>query len=312
MKVLISDQTAPVCSEILRGNGIEVTENFEITPEDLIKEIGEYEGLVVRSRTKVTADVLNKATKLKVIGRAGAGVDNIDTEAAKEKGIFVMNTPGGNTNAVAELTVGYFFALARHIPDATESMRAKRWDKKKLGGTEVLDKTLGLLGYGKIGKQVALKAIALGMKVICYDPILEEHVVNEEGVKITNFDEVIEQSDYLSLHMPKLPSTLNIINYEVMQRMKNNAYLVNCARGGVVNEEDLNKALNEGEIQGAALDVYTEEPLTNLALFDNPKIIGSPHVGAASKEAQLNVARAVAEQIAEYLKGGEARNVVNR
>jgi D-3-phosphoglycerate dehydrogenase len=312
MKVLISDQTAPICAEILRGGNIEVVENPEITPEELLAEIGEYEGLVVRSRTKVTAEVIAKADKLKVIGRAGAGVDNIDTEAAKERGIFVMNTPGGNTNAVAELAIGYMFSLARHIPNTTASMREGKWEKKKFGGTEVLGKTLGLLGYGKIGRQVALKAIGVGMKVICYDPVLEIGKINEEGVKITTFDEVIESADYLSLHMPKLPSTIDLINSDVLSRMKNNAYLINCARGGIVNEDDLYNALKEGAIQGAALDVYAEEPLQESKLFTLPNVIGSPHIGASTKEAQLNVARAIAEQISEYLNGGEARNVVNR
>lgn len=312
MKVLVTDGAAPICAEILRKNGIEVVEDHEISPEDILKTISQYAGMVVRSRTKVNAEMLNNASNMKVIGRAGAGVDNIDINTAKEKGIFVMNTPGGNTNAVAELTIGYMFALARHIPAATASMQAGNWDKKKLGGTEVMGKTLGLLGYGKIGRQVALKARGLGMKVICYDPIIEKMGLNEDGVEITSFDEVVETADYLSLHMPKLPATINLINAEILGRMKDSAYLINCARGGIVNEKDLLEAVKKGTIQGAALDVYDQEPLKESDLFSHPTIIGSPHIGAASKEAQLNVAVAVAEQIAEYLNGGEAKNVVNR
>ena len=312
MKVLVTDGAAPICSEILRNNGIEVVEDHEISPEDILKTIHEYEGMVVRSRTKVTAEMINNATKMKVIGRAGAGVDNIDTEAAKANGIFVMNTPGGNTNAVVELTIGYMFALARHIPRATATMREKQWEKKKLGGTEVLNKTLGLLGYGKIGSQVALKAIGLGMEVICYDPIIDAQGMNDDGVRMTTFDEVIEKADYLSLHMPKLPTTVDLINVEIFKRMKDSAYLINCARGGIVNEDDLVDAINNAEIKGAALDVFSEEPLKESNLFNHPAIIGSPHIGASSKEAQLNVSTAVAEQISEYLKGGEARNVVNK
>jgi D-3-phosphoglycerate dehydrogenase len=311
MRVLVTDGAAPLCGEILRDSGIEVVENHEINAAELARQIGDFDGIVLRSRSKITAETLAQPGRLKVIGRAGAGVDNIDIKAARGKNIHVMNTPGGNTNAVAELAIAYLFALVRHLPRATATLRDGLWEKKKLAGSEIAGKTLGLIGYGKIGRQVALKAIALGMHVHTYDPLLTNSGVNEDGAIVTTFEQIIENADFVSLHLPKTKETLDLIDAEIFRKMKKSAYLINCARGGIVNEDDLLAAVERGDIKGAALDVFSEEPLQKQDLFTHPAIIGSPHIGASTAEAQINVAQAIAEQIAEFLNGGEARNVVN-
>lgn len=311
MKILISDKSSPACGNILREAGHTVDEKFGLPPDELKKIIGEYDGLIVRSATKVTADLINAAKKLKVIGRAGSGVDNIDVKAAAAKNIIVMNTPGGNTNAVVELTLAYILALGRSLYMATHSMKEGQWEKKKLTGTEVLGKTLGVLGYGKIGRQVAIKSKCLGMEVICYDPYVGREIIDQFGVKlVAEMDELLKKADYITIHVPKTPETTNFISKKEFQKMKKGVYLINCARGGLVNEADLLWAMDEGIVAGAALDVYDVEPPTDWKLVKHPKVMCSPHIGAATVEAQENVGTMIAHQFVDMFAGKEIRNVV--
>jgi len=313
MKVLISDKSSPKCAEVLRQAGHTVDEKFGISPDELKRIIGEYDGLIVRSATKVTREIIEAATSLKVIGRAGTGVDNIDVKAATEKNIVVMNTPGANTNAVVELTLTYLFALGRHLYRASESMKQGRWEKKALTGTELLGKILGVIGCGKIGRQVAIKARCLGMEVICFDPYVGREITDQFGVKlVADIDDVLSNSDYVSIHVPKTAETTNYIGKEQFQKMKKGVYFINCARGGIVNEEDLLWALEEGIVSGAGIDVYPEEPPTNLKLVQHPKVICTPHIGASTREAQENVGTQIAEQFVEMFAGKGIRNAVNR
>jgi D-3-phosphoglycerate dehydrogenase len=311
MKILISDKSSPSCAEVLRNAGHVVDEKFGITPEELRKVIGEYEGLIVRSATKVTEEIIASAKKLKVIGRAGSGVDNIDVKAAQKKNIVVMNTPGANTNAVVELTLGYLFALSRNLYFGSSSMKEGKWEKKKLTGTELLGKTLGVLGYGKIGRQVSIKSRCLGMEVICFDPYVGREIIDQFGVKlVADIDEVLGSADYISIHVPKTPETTNFITKKEFSKMKKGVFLINCARGGIVNDSDLLWALNEGIVAGAGIDVYATEPPEDLSLVNHPNVICTPHIGAATKEAQENVGTQIAQQFVELFAGKGIRNAV--
>lgn len=311
MKILISDKTAPKCAEILRAAGHEVDENFGISPDELKSIISNYHGLIVRSATKVTREVIGMAKDLKVIGRAGSGVDNIDCAAAEEKNIVVMNTPGGNTNAVAELTIAYMLALSRDIYNTSKSLKDERWDKKKFMGTEVLNKTLGILGYGKIGRSVALKSKCLGMDVLCYDPYVGRDIIDQFSIRLmADIEQVLSVADYISVHVPKKPETQNMISKAQFQTMKKGVFLVNCARGGIVDEKALLWALNEGIVAGAALDVFEVEPPEEFSLIKHPKVLCTPHLGAATHESQENVAIKIAEQIADLFAGKGTRNAV--
>ncbi len=311
MKILISDKTSPKCAEILREAGHEVDEKFGISHEELVQIIGNYDGLIVRSATKVTRDVLDAAKNLKVIGRAGTGVDNIDVKAAAEKGIVVMNTPGANTNAVVELTLSYLFALSRHLYQASHSMKEGKWEKKKLTGREVQGKLLGVIGYGKIGREVAIKSRCLGMDVICYDPYVGRDLIDQFGVRlVADLDELLTTADYITIHVPKTPETTNYIRKEHFQKMKKGVYFINCARGGIVNEKDLLWALNEGIIAGAGIDVYEQEPPEDLSLVQHPNVICTPHLGASTFEAQENVGVQIARQFVDMFAGRGIRNQV--
>ena len=311
MKILISDKSSPACGNILREAGHTVDEKFGLSPDELKKIIGEYDGMIVRSATKVTADLINSAQKLKVIGRAGSGVDNIDVKAAAAKNIIVMNTPGGNTNAVVELTLAYIMALGRFLYSASASMKEGLWEKKKFTGTEVLGKTLGILGYGKIGRQVAIKSKCLGMEVICYDPYVGREIIDQFGLQlVTDVDELLKKADYLSVHVPKTAETTNFISKKEFQKMKKGVFLINCARGGIVNEADLISALDEGIVAAAAIDVFEVEPLTDWKLVKHPKVMCTPHIGAATVEAQENVGTMIAQQFVDMFAGKETRNVV--
>ncbi|MDP3110487.1 MAG: phosphoglycerate dehydrogenase, partial [Thermodesulfovibrionales bacterium] len=281
-------------------------------PDELKACIGEYHGLVIRSATKVTADIIDAAKSLKVIGRAGSGLDNVDKAAASKKGIVVMNTPGGNTITTAEHTIAMLFALARMIPQATASMKAGQWEKKKFMGVELFNKTLGIVGLGNIGNQVAKKAQGLEMMVIAYDPFLSEDRAKALGIEKVELPEVFSRADFITIHTPMTPETKNMINAETIRKMKDGVRIINCARGGIVNEKDLYEALKSGKVAGAALDVFEKEPVERenpLLGLDN--VICTPHLGAATEEAQENVAIAVAEQIADYLVRGTIRNAVN-
>ncbi|MBA3071089.1 MAG: phosphoglycerate dehydrogenase, partial [Nitrospirae bacterium] len=268
-------------------------------------------GLVIRSATKVTAEIIEAAKNLKVIGRAGSGLDNVDKAAASKKGIVVMNTPGGNTITTAEHTIALLFSLARMVPQATTSMKAGQWEKKKFMGVELFNKTLGIIGLGSIGNQVAKKAQGLEMVVIAYDPFLSDDKAKASGIEKVSLDELFSRSDFITIHTPLTPETKNLINSETIGKMKKEVRIINCARGGIINEKDLYEALKSGRVAGAALDVFEKEPPEDFSLIGLDNVICTPHLGAATEEAQENVAIAVAEQIADYLVRGTIRNAVN-
>jgi D-3-phosphoglycerate dehydrogenase len=307
MKVLICDPVAPTTIQALQEAGIEVDNQSDITAEELLRDAANYDGMVVRSRTKVPAEVIDAATNLKIVVRGGVGLDNIDVKYAQSKGVSVCNTPKASSNSVAELALGYMLALARRIPQSTMSMTAGEWKKKNLRGTEIAGKTLGLVGFGNIGGLLGKKATALGMNVIFYDVITPADPGDARQVSL---DEVFAQSDYISLHVPLLPATKNMLNAEAFAKMKDGVYIVNCARGGVVDEDALYDALVSGKVAGAAVDVFLDEKVNpgNPKLFglkdDNGfnKVIGSPHIGAATIEGQTRVGAEVADILIEFYK----------
>lgn len=313
-KILISEKTDPICARLLREGGLEVDERPSCTAEELLEIIGNYDGLVVRGATKVTAEVLRKAgPRLKLVGRAGAGVDTIDVAAATECGIKVMNTPGQNANAVAELVLGLMLALVRQIVPAVISLKEGRWEKKAFGnGTELLNKTVGIIGYGAIGRRLGHKAQGLGMKVMAHDPLLEDQKLREAGAEPASVEDILRQADFVSLHLPKTPQTTNLINAEALAKMKPTAILVNCARGGLVDEAALAEALKAGRLAGAAGDVYAQEPpAVDNPLVACPQFIGTPHLGASTAESQVNVAEAIARQFVDYFNNGVLNFTVN-
>ncbi|MCK6623190.1 MAG: hydroxyacid dehydrogenase [Calditrichaceae bacterium] len=312
MKILISDKSSPKCAEILHKAGHEVDEIFGLSPEELKNIIGIFDALIVRGATKVTAEIIQAAKKLKVIGRAGTGVDNIDVKAASTRGIVVMNAPGGNSNAVAELVLGQMLMLARSLYDAAHTMKEARWEKKRFEGTEIIGKNLGILGYGRVSRLLAQKARALGMQVRCYDPKIGKDLVDEASLAVvSSLEDVLSWSDYLSVHLSLREDTQNFISRAQFQRMKRGVYVLNCSRGGIVNEADLLWALEEGIVAGAALDVFEKEPPTDFTLAKHPQVIAMPHIGAATEEAQENVSLIIAEQIADMFAGKGIRNAVN-
>ncbi|MDI6801684.1 MAG: phosphoglycerate dehydrogenase [Thermodesulfovibrionales bacterium] len=311
MKVLVSDNISSKGVEILRKAGLDVDVKTGLKPDELKSLIGEYHALIVRSATKATADIIEAAKNLKVIGRAGSGLDNVDKAAASKRGIVVMNTPGGNTITTAEHTIAMMFAVARKIPQANASMSRGEWEKKKFMGIELFNKTLGVVGLGNIGGEVAKRAQALGMNVIAYDPFLSEEKAKQMGIQKMEISEVINNADFITLHTPLTAETKNIINKDSIKTMKNGVYIINCARGGIVNEKDLFDALESGKVAGAALDVFEKEPPQNNPLVGHEKVVSTPHLGASTQEAQENVALAIAEQIVDYLVHGTIRNAVN-
>lgn len=311
MKVLISDKLNEQAVDILKEQGLEVDVDTELTPEQLKEKIKEYDALIVRSKTKVTKDIIDSADKLKAVGRAGVGVDNIDIEAATAKGIVVMNAPSGNTLSAAEHAVAMLFALSRNVPQAHSALKCKRWEKKKYSGVEVYGKTLGIIGLGRVGAHVARMAKGIGMKVLGYDPLISKDRVSEMGVEPVGLDELLKGSDYVSLHIPFTPETKHIIGKRELELMKDCARLINCARGGVVDEDALYEALKNGEIAGAALDVFKEEPLADSPLLELDNVIVTPHLGASTQEAQVKVAVDIANAIAAALKEGKFENALN-
>jgi D-3-phosphoglycerate dehydrogenase len=298
MKVLICDKTEKEYIEQMRAAGLTVDVRDDITPEELPNVLPAYDAMVVRSRTKVRQALIDVCPNLKVIVRGGAGLDTIDYEYARSKGITVMNTPLANSFSVAELAIGYMFVMARSLYRATATMKAEKWDKKSFEGDEIGGKTLGIIGYGNIGHETAKRAIALGMKVVAYDP----YVTSQNGVKLVTLDELLAQADYISLHLPKTKDTSNMIAAEQFAKMKNGVRIVNCARGGIVNEDALYEALTNGKVAGAALDVFAEEPPTDWKLLKLDNVIASPHIGAATKEAQARVGAEVAEKLIAFAK----------
>ncbi|GIX15998.1 MAG: D-3-phosphoglycerate dehydrogenase [Rhodothalassiaceae bacterium] len=310
-KVLISDKMSPLAARILRERGIEVDERTDLTKEELADAIGAYDGLIVRSATRVTPKILERAERLKVIGRAGIGVDNIDLKAATARGIVVMNTPFGNAITTAEHAIALMLSLARQIPQANASTHAGRWEKSRFMGVEVTGKTLGIIGCGNIGSIVADRAIGLKMKVLAYDPYLTEDRARELGVSKVDLDTLLARSDFVTLHTPLTEQTRNIIDAAALAKMKEGAYLINCARGGLVDEAALKEALDSGRLAGAALDVFVEEPAHAHPLFGHPRLIATPHLGASTREAQTNVAIQIAEQVADFLLLGGVTNALN-
>ena len=309
-KVLVSDPIDESGIKIL-SQVAEVDVNTGLSPEELAKIIGDYDALMIRSGTQVTEEVINAATKLKIIGRAGVGVDNINVPIATRKGIVVVNSPEGNTIAAAEHSVAMMLSLSRHIPEANQSVKAEKWERKKFIGTEVYKKTLGVVGLGKIGSHVAKAAKAMGMKILAYDPFISQERAGQLGCTLVDLDLIFSESDYITLHVPKTKDTANLINAESISKMKPNARIVNCSRGGIIDEDALYEALKENKIAGAALDVFASEPLGESKLRELNNIILTPHLGASTAEAQVNVAVDVAEQIRDVILGLPARSAVN-
>src|SRR5438309_3318147 len=310
-KVLISDQMDPKAAEIFRAGGVEVDEKTGLTKDALKAIIGEYDGLAIRSATKVTPDVLEAATNLKVIGRAGIGVDNVDIPAATARGIVVMNTPFGNSITTAEHAVAMMFALARELPEANASTQAGKWEKNRFMGVELTSKTLGLIGAGNIGSIVADRALGLRMKVIAYDPFLTPERAMDLGVEKVELDALLARADFITLHTPLTDQTRNILSRENIAKTKWGVRIVNCARGGLIDEAALKEALESGQVAGAALDVFVEEPAKSNPLFGTPGLVATPHLGASTTEAQVNVAIQVAEQMSEFLTRGGVTNALN-
>lgn len=312
MKVLVSDNLGEAGIEILRNEpGIEVDVKTGLTPAELKNIIGGYDALAIRSATKVTEDLLTAATCLKVVGRAGIGLDNVDIPAATKRGIVVMNTPGGNVITTAEHAIAMMLSLTRNVPQATASLRQGLWNKKYLQGREIFDKTLGVIGFGKIGSIVADRARGLKMRVIVSDPFVTPELIEKAGYESVSLDELYRRSDYITVHVPKLKDTVGLINKKAIDQMKEGVMIINCARGGIVDECDLYDAVKSGKVAGAALDVFEKEPPGNCPLFELDGVIGTPHLGAETREAQVNVAVAVANQIVDFLKNGTIINAVN-
>ncbi|MGE0563018.1 MAG: phosphoglycerate dehydrogenase [Pseudolabrys sp.] len=312
-KVLISDALSPAAVQIFKDRGIEVDfqPNLGKDKDKLAEIIGGYDGLAIRSATKVTPKILEKAAKLRVIGRAGIGVDNVDVPAATARGIIVMNTPFGNSITTAEHAITLMLALARQIPQADTSTQAGKWEKNRFMGVEITGKTLGLIGCGNIGSIVADRAQGLRMKVIAYDPFLSPERAIDLGVEKVTLDELIQRADFITLHTPLTDQTRNIIDAAALEKMKKGVRIVNCARGGLIDEPALRAALDSGQVAGAALDVFSTEPATENVLFNHPNVVCTPHLGASTSEAQENVALQVAEQMSEYLLRGAISNAIN-
>ena len=312
-KVLISDSLSEAAVQIFRDRGIDVDfqPNLGKDKDALAAIIGNYDGLAIRSATKATAKLIEAATNLKVIGRAGIGVDNVDRDAASKAGIIVMNTPFGNMITTAEHAIAMMFAVARQIPEASASTHAGKWEKSKFMGVELTGKTLGVIGAGNIGGIVCDRARGLKMKVMAYDPYLGEEKASEMGVQKVELDELFAHADFITLHVPFTDSTANILSAENIAKLKPGVRIINCARGGLVDEEALAEALKSGHVAGAAFDVFAVEPATDSPLFNLPNVVCTPHLGAATTEAQENVALQVAEQMSDYLLTGAVTNALN-
>jgi len=312
LRVLVTDNLALRGVELLRQTqGIEVDVRNGLSSEALKAHLAEADALIVRSATRVSADLLAAAPRLRVIGRAGVGVDNVDQEAATARGIVVMNTPGGNTVSAAEHTLAMLLSMAKHIPQATASLKAGKWEKSRFRSVELSGKTLGIVGLGRIGSEVARRALAFNMRVLAYDPFLGAPAAQALGVELADLPEVLRQADFLTLHPPLTAETTGLVRAETIAQMKDGVRIVNCARGGIVNEADLHAALVSGKVAGAALDVFAREPITDSPLFGLPTFIATPHLGAASEEAQEAVALEIAQQVVDYLTKGIIRNAVN-
>lgn len=309
-RVLVSDPLAEEGIDILR-DFCDVDVKTDFTEDELVDAIGQYDGLLVRSGTQVTARVIEAADRLKYIGRAGAGVDNIDLDAATRRGIIVANAPAGNTLAATEHTLAMMSSLARNIPQANASLKSGEWKRSTFMGVELNEKVLGIVGFGRIGQEVARRAIALDMKCIAYDPYINSERAKQLGVEVMSLEDIFTAADFITIHTPLVKETKHIINDSTIAMMKDGVRIVNCARGGIIDEEALNRAIRAGKVAGAALDVYEKEPPFDSPLLELPQVITTPHLGASTVEAQQNVAVSVAKQCIEVLKGGTAKFVVN-
>lgn len=313
MKILVTDALAPQGLEVFqRAPGFEVDVRIGLSADELKKIVADYDGWVIRSGTKITAELIEAAKNLKVVGRAGVGFENIDVDAASKKGIVVMNTPGGNNVTTGEHTLSLMMALARHIPQAVASLKNGKWDRNKFVGVELCNKTLGIIGLGNVGRIVAERAAGLKMKVIGYDPFISSESIAHMGVEPAILEEIFARSDFITVHVPLTPDTQGLINRAAFAKMKTGVRIINCARGGIVDEKDLAEAIQEGKVAGAALDVYVDEPPpADHPLLKLEQVITTPHLGASTDEAQLNVAIAVAEQMVDFLAQGVVRYAVN-
>jgi D-3-phosphoglycerate dehydrogenase len=315
MKILITDKICPKAIDILVDeDGISHEEKIGLTEEELADCIEPFDALVIRSSVKITKEVMEKAPNLKIIGRAGVGVDNVDIEAATKKGVYVVNTPQGNTNAAAEHTIAMILALSRHIHEAHHSLkRDKKWDRKSYVGLEVRGKKLGVIGFGNIGRVVSeIASRGLKMDVQVFDPFAKEEDIKSLGAKKIEFDDLIKTSDYITVHVPLIPQTKGLISRKEFEMMKNGVKIINVARGGIINETDLYDFMKNGKVSGAAIDVWEEEPATENKLLELPGLLATPHLGASTIEAQENVAVEVVEIVLRALKKGEYENVVNK
>ncbi|MFX1311152.1 MAG: phosphoglycerate dehydrogenase [Promethearchaeota archaeon] len=312
LKVLILDDLHKAGIDVFTQEGIQVDVKGKLTPEELANIINHYDGIALRGATKITKSLLTNNSRLKVIGRAGSGTDNIDTKSATKSGVVVMNTPGGNTITTAEHAIALMFALARQIPQATASMKEGKWEKKNFVGTELTDKVLGIIGIGNIGKIVAERALGLKMIVLGYDPYVSGEQLLKLGIEPTKIDEIYARSDFITYHTPLTPETKGMINAETIAKMKKGVYIINCARGALINERDLLNGLESGHVKGIALDVFPiEPPPLDILLYKHQNVILTPHLGASTNEAQKKVAVLIAEQISDFLKKGIIRNSVN-
>ncbi len=311
MRVLITDPIEQVCTDVLQKEGIDVDAKPGLPPDEIKKIIGGYDALIVRSGTKVTADIIAEAKEMRVIGRAGAGVDNIDVNAATHKGIVVMNTPGGNTISTAEHTMALMLSMARNVPQSFQSLQNGKWDRKKYTGTELFGKTLGVIGLGKVGREVAARAKAFGMNVIGYDPLLASEMATKLGLETVSLEDVYKRSDFITVHTPLTEETRGILGEKSFALCKRGVRVINCARGGIIDEQALLKALESGQVAGAAFDVFMKEPPVDNPLLKHPKVVATPHLGASTEEAQEKVAKQIGEQLVDFFKGRGIAGAVN-
>mgnify|MGYP001439051155 FL=1 len=311
MKILISDKMSNKVEDVLKSKSINYDIKTGLEPDELKSIIDDYDGILIRSATKLTSNILENCSNLKVIGRAGVGVDNVDLDVATKKKILVMNTPLGNLEATAELTVGLMFSLYRHIHNANASTHEGKWEKAKFMGTELKGKTLGIVGFGNIGQRVAEICRIIGMHILTNSNSANDELLKSFGANKVSTEELLSSSDVLSLHTKLNDQTKNMLNKETISTMKNSSVIINCARGGLINESDLKDALNNDVIAGAAIDVYETEPATENVMFGTKNLLLTPHLGASSKEAQSNVAIDVANQVADFLKDNKIVNNVN-
>jgi len=309
--ILISDNISPVCTDIFTSAGLQVDYSPGLAPDGLLNKIPAYHGLIVRSATKVTREVIEAGRELKAIGRAGTGVDNIDLQAATERGIAVFNSRGGNTISAAEHAFALMMSLARNIPAAHGSMKNGKWERKKFAGVELYQKILGVVGFGQIGREVARRARAFDMQIIAFDPLIPEEVFASSHAENCSLEEVFRQSDFITIHVPLLPETRHLIGTRLFEICKPSLRLINASRGGVVDEAALFKALKSGVLAGAALDVFESEPPGNLKLLNLDNFVATPHLGASTREGQDRVASEIAQTVAAYLKDGQVSNLVN-